>query len=103
MLSAFGIMLILKHIECQTILFRRLSARLSAVSTARCRLCRKGCPIANDIPDWIGELAKGNFGNAMKNNQHPQQSSLLSAAASADMSGSAKGVACSARKVRPSI
>ena len=28
--------------------------------------CRKGCPIANDIPDWIGELAKGNFGNAMK-------------------------------------
>lgn len=27
--------------------------------------CRKGCPIANDIPDWIAELAKGNFGNAM--------------------------------------
>lgn len=27
--------------------------------------CRKGCPISNDIPDWIGELAKGNFGNAM--------------------------------------
>ena len=66
MLSAFGIMLILKHIECQTILFRRLSARLSAVSTAKMPACRKGCPIANDIPDWIGELAKGNFGNAMK-------------------------------------
>lgn len=28
--------------------------------------CRKGCPIGNDIPDWIAELAKGNFGNAMK-------------------------------------
>ncbi len=28
--------------------------------------CKKGCPISNDIPDWIGELAKGNFGNAMK-------------------------------------
>lgn len=28
--------------------------------------CRKGCPISNDIPDWIAELAKGNFGNAMK-------------------------------------
>ncbi|MDE6403862.1 MAG: NAD(P)-binding protein, partial [Muribaculaceae bacterium] len=27
--------------------------------------CRKGCPISNDIPEWIGELAKGNFGNAM--------------------------------------
>ena len=28
--------------------------------------CRKGCPIGNDIPDWIAELAKGNFGKAMK-------------------------------------
>ena len=28
--------------------------------------CKKGCPISNDIPDWIAELAKGNFGNAMK-------------------------------------
>lgn len=27
--------------------------------------CRKGCPISNDIPDWICELSKGNFGNAM--------------------------------------
>lgn len=27
--------------------------------------CKKGCPIHNDIPDWIAELAKGNFGNAM--------------------------------------
>ena len=25
--------------------------------------CKKGCPISNDIPDWIAELAKGNFGN----------------------------------------
>ena len=28
--------------------------------------CKKGCPIANEIPDWIGEMAKGNFGNAMR-------------------------------------
>ncbi|MDE5712893.1 MAG: FAD-dependent oxidoreductase, partial [Muribaculaceae bacterium] len=28
--------------------------------------CRKGCPIKNDIPEWIEELAKGNFGNAMR-------------------------------------
>ncbi len=28
--------------------------------------CKKGCPISNDIPDWIAELAKGNLGNAMR-------------------------------------
>lgn len=27
--------------------------------------CKKGCPISNDIPDWIYELAHGNFGNAI--------------------------------------
>ena len=27
--------------------------------------CKKGCPIGNDIPEWIAELAMGNFGNAM--------------------------------------
>lgn len=27
--------------------------------------CKKGCPISNDISEWIAELAKGNFGNAM--------------------------------------
>lgn len=27
--------------------------------------CKKGCPVSNDIPLWIGELAKGNFGNAL--------------------------------------
>lgn len=28
--------------------------------------CKKGCPISNDIPDWIAELAHGNFGNAIE-------------------------------------
>lgn len=28
--------------------------------------CQKGCPIENRIPEWTAELAKGNFGNAMK-------------------------------------
>lgn len=28
--------------------------------------CKKSCPISNDIPEWIAELAKGNFGNAMQ-------------------------------------
>lgn len=27
--------------------------------------CKKGCPVSNDIPEWIAELAKDNFGNAM--------------------------------------
>lgn len=27
--------------------------------------CRKGCPVGNDIPDWIHELSMGNLGNAM--------------------------------------
>jgi len=34
---------------------------------ARCKVpqCKKGCPISNDIPDWIHELKKGNLGNAI--------------------------------------
>lgn len=33
----------------------------------RCKVpqCKKGCPISNDIPDWIYELKKGNLGNAI--------------------------------------
>ncbi len=27
--------------------------------------CKKGCPVENDIPDWIHELSMGNLGNAM--------------------------------------
>ena len=27
--------------------------------------CKKGCPISNDIPDWIHELKKGNMSNAI--------------------------------------
>lgn len=27
--------------------------------------CKKGCPIGNDVPDWISELRKGNMGNAI--------------------------------------
>ena len=27
--------------------------------------CRKGCPIENNIPDFIHELSKGNMGEAM--------------------------------------
>lgn len=29
-------------------------------------MCQKGCPIGNDIPEWIHELRKGNLGNAIK-------------------------------------
>lgn len=27
--------------------------------------CKKGCPVGNEIPDWIHELSMGNLGNAM--------------------------------------
>ena len=27
--------------------------------------CKKGCPVGNDIPDWIHQLSMGNLGNAM--------------------------------------
>ena len=27
--------------------------------------CKKGCPIGNDIPEWIHEFSKGNIGNAI--------------------------------------
>lgn len=27
--------------------------------------CKKGCPVGNDIPNWIHELSMGNLGNAM--------------------------------------
>ncbi|MBQ9405361.1 MAG: NAD(P)-dependent oxidoreductase [Desulfovibrio sp.] len=34
----------------------------------RCKTpqCRTGCPIENDIPQWIHELSMGNLGNAMR-------------------------------------
>ncbi|MBQ7618293.1 MAG: NAD(P)-dependent oxidoreductase [Desulfovibrio sp.] len=28
--------------------------------------CRTGCPIGNEIPDWIQQLAQGNLGNAIQ-------------------------------------
>ena len=28
-------------------------------------LCKKGCPISQDIPQWIHELSMGNLGDAM--------------------------------------
>lgn len=45
--------------------------REAVIEAQRCLHCKvpscvKGCPIENKIPDWIGELAKGNFGNSMR-------------------------------------
>lgn len=45
---------------------------LEAVAEARrclnCKVpqCKRGCPIQQDIPQWIAELGAGNLGNAMK-------------------------------------
>ena len=56
--------------------------------------CKKGCPISNDIPDWIGELAHGNFGTAIAT--FPP-----SADAYAPTNASARATAYSPRRVRP--
>ena len=42
-------------------------AIVEAQRCLRCKVpqCKKGCPISNDIPDWIHELKKGNLGNAI--------------------------------------
>ena len=48
--------------------FSILEAINEAKRCLRCKVpqCAKGCPISHDIPDWIHEISKGNFGNAMK-------------------------------------
>ena len=48
--------------------FSILEAINEAKRCLRCKVpqCAKGCPISQDIPDWIHEISKGNFGNAMK-------------------------------------
>ena len=43
----------------------RAMRRLNAASTARFPQCKKGCPIGNDIPDFVHELSMGNMGAAM--------------------------------------
>lgn len=47
--------------------YRLPEAIMEAQRCLHCKVpgCKKGCPISNDIPDWIAELAKGNFGNAV--------------------------------------
>ena len=48
--------------------FTILEAINEAKRCLNCKVpqCAKGCPISQDIPDWIHEISKGNFGNAMK-------------------------------------
>ncbi|MBQ7608525.1 MAG: NAD(P)-dependent oxidoreductase [Desulfovibrionaceae bacterium] len=48
--------------------YTMLEAITEAKRCLHCKkpLCRSGCPIANDIPDWIHELAQGNLGNAIQ-------------------------------------
>lgn len=47
--------------------FTMLEAIQEAQRCLHCKVpqCKKGCPINNDIPDWIHELKKGNLGNAI--------------------------------------
>lgn len=47
--------------------YTMLEAIAEAKRCLHCKVpqCKKGCPISNDIPDWIHELSMGNLGNAM--------------------------------------
>lgn len=47
--------------------YTMLEAITEAKRCLNCKVpqCKKGCPISNDIPDWIHELSMGNLGNAM--------------------------------------
>ena len=47
--------------------YTMLEAIAEAQRCLHCKVpqCKKGCPISNDIPDWIHELRKGNLGNAI--------------------------------------
>ena len=60
--------------------------------------CRKGCPISQDIPDWINEISKGNFGNAMKIIN--DKSNLPFAGACAPTRSSVKATVCSPRRAK---
>jgi glutamate synthase (NADPH/NADH) small chain len=48
--------------------FTMREAIVEAQRCLHCKVpqCRKGCPIENDIPDFIHEVSMGNFGSAMK-------------------------------------
>lgn len=59
--------------------------------------CKKGCPIENDIPEFIHELSKGNMGNAMAIINEKVIFRLF-AAVSARMKNSVRDIACSIRK-----
>ena len=47
--------------------YTMLEAITEAQRCLNCKVpqCKKGCPISNDIPDWVHELSKGNLGNAI--------------------------------------
>lgn len=59
--------------------------------------CKKGCPIENDIPEFIHELSKGNMGNAMRLSMK-KAICRLSAAVSVRMKNSVRDIVCSIRK-----
>lgn len=56
--------------------YTMLEAIREAKRCLHCKVpqCKKGCPISNDIPDWIHELSMGNLGNAMGVDQREEQS-----------------------------
>lgn len=61
---------------------------------------QKGCPIENNIPDFIHELSKGNMGEAMAI-LHEKPTFPPSAAVCAHTKSSAKAIACLAAATTP--
>ena len=56
-------------------------------------MCKKGCPISNDIPEWTRELSMGNLGNAMAIINAKSNLPAECAAASVPTSASVKATA----------
>ncbi|MCM1310741.1 MAG: FAD-dependent oxidoreductase [Bacteroides sp.] len=52
----------------ETAIFTMADAINEAKRCLHCKVpqCRKGCPVENNIPEWIHELSMGNIGNAMR-------------------------------------
>ena len=51
--------------DCESYNMQEAIAEAKRCLNCKVPQCRKGCPINNDIPNWIHELSMGNLGNAM--------------------------------------
>ena len=62
--------------------------------------CKKGCPIENDIPDFIHQLSMGNMGEAMRIINEKRTTFRPSADGYAPTKTNARAIACSTLKAK---